>query len=349
MRAGAQMIAVALGSALAVLACAVVAAVGGDDAALTSANSDAGQQFPARDAIWRSIFARPNLPPPSTLDYMATARIALGRTLFEDARLSGPGTRACASCHRQELGFTDGLIRPVGLNGELLKRNTPHLWNLAFASRFDWDGRAGSLEEQALRPLLSRAEMAADVDAVARRFASDADMRARFVAAFPGPDPITSETIRAALAAYVRTLVSPPTRFDRWVEGDDVALTAEELAGLRIFVGKGGCVACHGGWRFTDDDFHDIGLPVAAANADLGRGALPGGRAGVPHFKTPGLRDVARTAPYMHDGSLATLQDVIGHYAGGIIARPSLATNLVRDLELTDEERAHLIAFLRTL
>jgi cytochrome c peroxidase len=143
----------------------------------------------------------------------------------------------------------------------------------------------------------------------------------------------------------VRSLVSPPTRFDAWVEGDAAALRPEEVRGFRLFTGKAGCVLCHVGWRFTDDRFHDIGLE----SRDAGRGAVPGGTPGLMAFKTPGLRELAHTAPYMHDGALPTLDAVVRHYAGGFIARPSLATHINRDLRLSARERADLVAFLRSL
>jgi cytochrome c peroxidase len=149
----------------------------------------------------------------------------------------------------------------------------------------------------------------------------------------------------AALASYVRSLVSPPTRFDAWAEGDAQALRAGELRGFRLFTGKAGCVLCHVGWRFTDDRFHDIGLP----SSDAGRGAVPGGTPGLMAFKTPGLRELTHTAPYMHDGSLPTLDTVVRHYSGGFVARPSLAPHLNRELKLTARERVDLVAFLRTL
>ena len=148
-----------------------------------------------------------------------------------------------------------------------------------------------------------------------------------------------------ALAAYERSLVSPMTRFDSWVAGNDDALDKQELRGFEIFVGKGGCVSCHGGWRFTDNGFHDIGMP----GVDLGRGAIAGPMQGLPQFKTPSLREATHTAPYMHDGSLATLLDVVAHYAGGHVKRPSLAPTMVTDLALDPEERTALVAFLKSL
>jgi cytochrome c peroxidase len=148
-----------------------------------------------------------------------------------------------------------------------------------------------------------------------------------------------------ALAAFERTLVSPETRFDRWVRGDDAALDQDELAGLKLFVGKAGCGNCHRGWRFTDEAFHDIGLP----GTDRGRGAVLGVSAADHAFKTPSLRERVWTGPYMHDGSLATFEEVIAHYATGIVERPTLSADLPRGLVLTAEERRQLLAFLGTL
>ena len=152
-------------------------------------------------------------------------------------------------------------------------------------------------------------------------------------------------SVLKALAAYVRSLVSPPTRFDAWIGGDAEALSAAEVRGFVLFTGKAGCVLCHAGWRFTDDRFHDIGLP----GKDPGRGVVPGGTPGLAAFKTPSLRELKRTAPYMHDGSLPTLAAVLAHYTSGFVRRPSLAPTMNLKLKLGAQERADLIAFLHTL
>lgn len=293
-----------------------------------------------REGVWRAIFARPAQSPVAPDE---AEKVALGHDLFRDVRLSGSGRASCVSCHDPARAFTDGRKTAVGPGGAPLPRNAPALYDLAWATSFFWDGRAVSLTEQAKVPILAPDELAGDLGTIAQRLASDPGMAARFAAAFPGTPSVTETAVLEALAAYERSLVSPETRFDRWIAGDVSALTGEEQRGFDIFVGKGGCVSCHGGWRFTDDAFHDIGLP----GTDPGRGALVSG--GLPEFKTPSLREVAHTAPYMHDGSLATLADVVDHYAGSLTPRPSLAPTIVRDLKLTKEEKAALVAFLGTL
>jgi cytochrome c peroxidase len=307
-----------------------------------AAVEEAGAGGVTREAVWRAIFARPAEGPPAPAD---AAKVALGRDLFGDVRLSGSGRASCATCHDPAQAFTDGRRTAIGPAGAVLARNAPALYNLAWATSFFWDGRAASLAEQAKVPILAPDELAGDFRSITQALSRDPAMSARFAAAFPGMPGVTEDAVLEALVAYERSLVSPVTRFDRWVEGDDTALTEQELRGFDLFVGRGGCVSCHGGWRLTDDAFHDIGLP----GRDPGRGALASGAPGLPEFKTPSLREVARTAPYMHDGSLATLEDVVDHYAGGLVVRPSLAPTVVRDLKLTDQEKAALVAFLKTL
>ena len=297
---------------------------------------------PSRDAVWRTIFARPPAAASNTVD---EAKIALGRELFHDARLSGAGHASCATCHNPEHAFTDGRKTAVGADGSVLSRNAPALYDLAWASSFFWDGRATTLEEQARVPILAPNELAGDFALIGERLSSDPVMAERFASAFPSAPVANEANVLAALAAYERSLASPETRFDKWVQGDDAALSDREREGFAIFVGKGGCVSWHGGWRLTDDAFHDVGLP----GKDMGRGALLKDAAGLPEFKTPSLREAAHTAPYMHDGSLATLEDVVDHYSGGLVMRPSLAPTLVRDLKLTETEKASLVAFLKAL
>ncbi len=314
-----------------------VAAILGSAAAEPEDAADLGP-----DQIWRSIFARPAAP---VVAEQEARRQALGAVLFADRRLSRDGDRSCASCHQPDNGYSDGLPKALGRDGSPLKRNTPHLYNLAPATSFYWDGREATLESQARVPLHAVNELAAEPSQLLARLTADTELRRQFSVAFPENADISEAAVLSVLAAYEKSLVSPETAFDAWVAGDNGALSQQEKRGFRIFVGKGGCVSCHGGWRMTDDGFHDIGLETD----DPGRSAVTGGAAGIPAFKTPGLRQVARTAPYMHNGSLATLEAVVAHYAGKHVNRPSLAPSLVRDLKLDEDEQAALVAFLKTL
>jgi cytochrome c peroxidase len=194
-------------------------------------------------------------------------------------------------------------------------------------------------------PIETADEMGGDWPTILRRLEGDAGTVAQFRDAFADPQPVTQANVLKSLATYVRSLVSPPTPFDAWIDGDPQALGPAQQRGFRLFTGKGACVLCHVGWRFTDDKFHDIGL----RSSDGGRGLVPGGTPGLMAFKTPSLRELTRTAPYMHDGSLATLADVVRHYAGRFVRRLSLAPSLRRDLRLSAQEKSDLIAFLQAL
>lgn len=215
------------------------------------------------------------------------------------------------------------------------------VWGLSWF----WDGRAASLEAQAAGPIENKREMSGDLGRAIQVLAADAELSRSFAKAFPNDPTVTQSNLLKALAAFERTLVSPETRFDRWVKGDDGALDPDETAGLRLFVGKAGCVSCHTAWRFTDEAFHDIGLP----GSDPGRGSVLGVKAADKGFKTPSLRERIWTAPYMHDGSLATFEEVVDHYAERVTERPTLSADLPRRIELSAKERAQLVAFLNTL
>lgn len=294
---------------------------------------------------WRKTFARPDHAPAPADNPSTPDKVKLGAALFEDTRLSGNGTLSCASCHQADLSFSDGIDRHTGLDGQPLDRRTPPLWNMAWGLSWFWDGRATSLEAQASGPIENKREMAGNLDQAVKTLASDPQMQRSFAAAFPEDPAVTRANLVKAIAAFERSLVSPETRFDQWVKGDDEALEADELAGFTLFTGKAGCVACHQGWRFTDEAFHDIGLP----GDDKGRGTILGVKAADHAFKTPSLRERVWTGPYMHDGSLASLEDVVKHYAADIVQRPTLSADLPKTIELSETERAQLVAFLNTL
>lgn len=315
-------------------------------AALATAMTDAANAGGELDAVWRQLFARPSGPPSGPASAVPEAeRAALGRVLFRDTRLSGDGSRSCSSCHDPARALADGRPRAAALDGGELARNTPALWNAAWGQSFYWDGRAPTLEAQAAIPIGHPREMAGDWPGIIARLKADVALDVRFHQAFTERPAIQPATILGALAAYERSLVSPRTRFDRWVEGEGAALSEEELRGFRLFTGRAGCVGCHAGWRFTDDRFHDIGL----ASTDPGRGAVAGGVPGLAAFKTPSLREARWTAPYMHDGSKPTIGAVLDHYAGGFATRPGLSPSMVRGLTLNGADRAALAAFMATL
>jgi cytochrome c peroxidase len=295
-------------------------------------------------AAIKARFRRPAaIPFPASNPYSPEKR-ALGERLFHDRRLSADGSIACATCHDIAKGFSDGRVTPVGVPGRPLRRHAPTLWNLAWAGPVFWDGRARSLEEQAAGPITAPDEMAQPIDTLVARLATDKSYAREFAKAFPKRPRVTEDNLKKAIATYERTLVSPQTRFDRWIAGDDTALTAQEVSGFRLFTGKAGCANCHSGWAFTDHAFYDIGLP----GEDRGRGAVLRLEKAEYAFKTPSLREVGRRAPYMHDGSLADLAAVVRHYASGITERPTLASDLKRG-GLDAGEQSALVAFLGTL
>jgi cytochrome c peroxidase len=296
-------------------------------------------------AALKATFERPRFVPHPADNPPSLGKVALGRRLFEDKALSATGTIACASCHDPRLAFGDGEPIGRGVTGKPLARHTPSLWNAAFSPLLFWDGRAPSLEDQVRFPVEHPDEMGSTLEGAAQRLAQDETYHTAFAAAFPQSPDISPRTIAAALAAYERTLVSPPTRFDAWIGGKPDALTPSEVRGFKLFAGRGRCIACHVGFAFTDHNFYDIGLP----GADRGRGKEIGLRAADHAFKTPTLRELAWTAPYMHDGSLATLEEVVRHYETGGVARATRSRDLPRDLRLTDAERADLVAFLEAL
>jgi len=297
-------------------------------------------------AALKASFARPTFIPHPAGNPPTAAKIALGKRIFEDVELSATGTVACASCHDSKLGFADGEPKGKGVTGRRLVRHTPSLWNVAWSPLLFWDGRASSLEDQIRFPIEHPDEMGSSLEIAVDRFSRHDSYARAFAAAFPADAPqISPRTIAQALAAYERTLVSPPTRFDRWIAGEVSALTPSEVAGFAIFTGKGRCSSCHAGFAFTDHGFYDIGLP----GSDKGRGAQIGLSAADHAFKTPTLRELTWTAPYMHDGSLATLDDVVRHYESGGLARSTRSHDMPQSLALSDRERSDLVAFLEAL
>ena len=274
-------------------------------------------------------------------------KVALGRKLFRDRLLSRNHRLACASCHSPQRGFTDGRETSVGVFGRKGERNVPTLINRGYGAAFFWDGRVSALEEQVLKPIQNPKEMDMNLEEVVRRLRNHRNYRQRFQAAF-GREPNAQDLARA-LASYVRTILSGDAPVDHYLNGDRAALSEQAREGLQIFRGKGNCTACHLGPNFTDERFHNIG--VAWRNGkllDAGRYGVTGKESDRGAFKTPTLREVARTGPYMHDGTIATLEDVIEFYNRGGNCNPYLDPEL-HALNLTVQERQALLAFLRSL
>lgn len=292
----------------------------------------------------KPAFRRPaTIPFPADNPY-TPAKALLGRMLYYDTRLSGSDALACASCHSPGFAYGDGRAKAIGQDMKPLPRRSPSVINDAWGVLFMWDGRASSLERQALMPVQAPGEMNQPLDRMVGVLSGIAGYQPLFAAAFPG-QPITPDTVAKAIATFERTIVSGKSAFDAWVLGDEGALSAAAKRGFVLFTSKARCSACHGGWNFTDDGFHDIGLP----DDDAGRGRLFPNVLAMQHaFKTPSLRETARRGPYMHDGSLPTLEAVVAHYNRGGAGRPG-QSRLVAPLGLTSEEAADLVAFLRTL
>ena len=274
------------------------------------------------------------------------ARWSLGRRLFFDARLSRDGTLACAGCHSPEHLFADTRARSLGVGGSETLRNAPSLVNRGFGASFLWDGGAATLEDQVLLPIENPLEMDLKLDALLERLAGDAEYPALFAAAFD--DGLSRDNLARALAQFVRGLVLGDSPVDRFRAADAAALTPEERIGLWVYESKGRCWKCHSGPNFSDEDFHSTGVGVRDGVAEPGRMAVTGDAADRGRFKTPSLRGVARTAPYMHDGSLATLADVVEFYRKGGEPHAELDARL-EPLDLTEREAAGLVAFLEAL
>ena len=283
------------------------------------------------------------------------AKVELGRTLFHDPRLSARGTVACVSCHDPRFGWADGraVSEPVFSSPG---RNAPTIRNAAFQAALLWDGRAASLEEHAVLALTSPQEMAADRDQIERLLAGSAGYTALFAAAYPGR-PITFAAATAAVACFERTVVGGRSRFDDFLRGDGRALSDAEIIGLDLFRREARCLNCHHGPTFSDGRFHDLGLSYhGRSNEDLGRFAVTGDPADRGRFRTPSLRDVTRTAPFMHTGRF-TLRGVLAMYNAGMVTLkrqpherdvPVKSPHL-KPLGLTREDLEDLAAFLAAL
>jgi len=282
-------------------------------------------------------------PPEDPENPSTPAKVALGRQLFEDTRLSGDESLSCASCHPREMAYTEAVPFSEGAEGKPMPRHTPTLLNAAYYRYINWDGKFASTAQLVPAIMSNPRNMnMQDESVLVARLESVPAYRALFREVFGGPPD--KQRIAQALDVYVRTLTTRNSPFDRYVAGDKKALTDAQKRGLMLFVGKADCTMCHRGPNFEDDQFHALGI----GGDDPGRFKITGVEADRKAFKTPTIRNVALTAPYMHDGSLSTLREVIDFYdAGGGGYQPKSA--LLRRLRLTEKEKSDLVAFLESL
>jgi len=304
------------------------------------ANAGSAPDRSSREAYRRAE----NIPFPAS-NPLTPEKTELGKRLFFDPRLSRAGDISCASCHAPDSRWSDARALPILSDGIADARRTPTVLNSAWMPQLMWDGRADSLEAQAVMPITTAHEMNFEMDALVERLDAIEGYRELFAGAFSDA-AISEQRVAQALASFQRTLASNPSPFDAWVAGDDTAISETAKHGFAIFTGKAKCANCHTSWRFTDDGFHDIGL----ASRDLGRGAkTPPQLTFMQHaFKTPTLRDLDPGGPFMHDGSMRSLDEVIAHYEQGGVPRPSLSPEMSA-LTLSAEEKTALIEFIRTL
>lgn len=285
-------------------------------------------------------------PMPSTnLNY--AAKLELGKQLYFDGRLSKNGAIACAFCHNPGTGWADPRQTSIGIGGGVGGRQAPTVLNTAFNHVQFWDGRARSLEEQAIGPIHNPIEMGETHENVVAKLNKIKGYQQQFRAVF-GTD-VNLQGIAEAIAAYERTVISTNSAFDQYVMGDAKAIDESAVRGLALFKGKARCILCHGGPNFTDNQFHNLGVPqVGPLKEDLGRFSVTKAEKDKGAFKTPTLRSITETAPYMHDGAFKTLEEVIDFLNGGGGSNPNLSA-MVKPLNLTAEEKADLLAFLKAL
>lgn len=277
-------------------------------------------------------------------------RISLGKKLFFDPRLSGDGNMSCATCHNPSLGWSDGQKTAKGVKSKVLGRASPTIINTAFNSIQMWDGRKKSLEDQAMGPMEATVEMNMDTKKLFRWLKSNKEYTKLFAKAYPG-EKIAAPTVSKAIATYERTgtAISNNSNFDRWVKGDEDAMTAQQVRGFKLFAGKAKCIACHSAPNFTDNGFHNLGLASwGKKRPDMGRYSQRPLKLMKGAFKTPTLREITRTAPYFHDGSAKTLKQVVKHYAKGGVVKTNLSPNMEK-IKLTKSEIDDVVMFMHAL
>lgn len=285
--------------------------------------------------------------PEIALPKATPAMIHLGKQLFHETRLSGDGTVSCATCHDAQKNFATHDAKAIGIGKQLGRRNAPSLMNRALGTSLFWDGRVKTLEEQALLPIADPTEMGNTVEKALATLSTDKEYSNRFRDAF-GSEGVTKERLASALAAFQRSLLLGNSPVDAFVDGDTAKLSESAKQGLWLFESRANCWKCHSGKNYSDEKFHNTGISWGSTPIDLGRYEVTKKEEDRGRFKTPSLRGVAKTAPYMHDGSIKTLEEVIAYYSKGGNANTHLDPAL-KPLNLTEREQADLLAFLKAL
>ncbi len=275
---------------------------------------------------------------------MTAAKVELGKQLYFDKRLSVDNSVSCASCHAPEKGWSNGEQFATGFEGQKGGRNAPTIINSAYFRFQFWDGRAEHLEGQALGPIENPIEMNMSLKDLVPKLNKIEGYKKQFQAVF-GTD-VTSENIARAIAAFERTILSGDAPYDRFKAGDMSALSESAQRGRKLFFGKANCSACHSGGNFSDGAFHNIGVGMDAEKPDAGRFAISNLLGDTGSFRTPTLREIARTAPYMHDGSLKTLEEVVEYYNKGGVDNPQLDEEIF-ELNLSDQQKKDLVQFMK--
>lgn len=278
---------------------------------------------------------------------VTTEKVKLGKTLYFDPRLSSDDTISCASCHDPEKSYSNGEAVATGVGGQKGARSAPVITNRIFSEAQFWDGRAATLEAQALGPIENPIEMNMKLDDLVAKLEKISGYPELFEKAF-GDSKISRDRIARAIASFERTVVSGDSAWDRYEAGDKSALNESEARGLALFKGKAKCSVCHVGFNMTDEKYHNLGVGMDRPQPDLGRYTQTKKEEDRGAFKTPTLRDVALSAPYFHDGSAKTLMDTVEHYDKGGTANPQLSKNIFK-LNLTDQEKQDLVAFMEAL
>ncbi len=274
-------------------------------------------------------------------------KIDLGRLLFFDKRVSSTNTISCATCHNPKLGWSDGLKKSIGVKKREGRRNSPTIINSVYLSSFFHDGRANSLEDQAKGPIETHVEMDMPMEKLVKKLKNIEDYRKLFANAF-GDEGICEDTILKAIASFERTIISLDAPFDRWIKGDEDAISLVAKEGFEIFLDKGRCASCHDSFKFTNESFNNVGL---GDDKDLGVYEISKNKSMIwkRAFKTPTLRDISKTSPYFHDGSVGELKTAVKFCGNGGREGVKSRSPFFRDRKLDENDIEKIVEFLKTL